>query len=398
MIYGDYLSDKTLCMIGEQTDGQGKIYKHYDVHNLYGWSETLATLPAIRALENKRSIIISRSTFPTSGSYAGHWLGDNTAAWSHLKYNIIGMLEFNLFGIPYIGADICGFNENTTEEMCQRWMQLGAFNPFFRNHNGKEYVDQDPGNFPPAIVDSNRRAVQTRYTLIPYVYTLFHRVHISGGTVVRSMAHEFPTDPSCWPLDEQFLWGSNLLIAPVVYEGHTTKNVYLPSTERWFNYYTGQEMTTSGFITEQAPRDHLPLYLRGGSIIPHQQSAMNTVLSRKKPFYLYIALDKQGKARGDLFWDDGESIDTYETSKYNYFIFNYDSQSLTIEPWTYKYPDMSNKLEDISIFGVTKSPTRILWNEQELSKDKWSFDTNTKVLKMTTLTLDLSETHKFVFL
>jgi alpha-glucosidase (family GH31 glycosyl hydrolase) len=157
-------------------------------------------------------------------------------------------------------------------------------------------------------------------------------------------------------------------------------------------------MTTSGFITEQAPRDHLPLYLRGGSIIPHQQSAMNTVLSRKKPFYLYIALDKQGKARGDLFWDDGESIDTYETSKYNYFIFNYDSQSLTIEPWTYKYPDMSNKLEDISIFGVTKSPTRILWNEQELSKDKWSFDTNTKVLKMTTLTLDLSETHKFVFL
>lgn len=112
-------------MIAQQRDGQGKIYNHYDVHNLYGWSETVATYSAIRALDNKRSLIISRSTYPTSGKYSGHWLGDNTASWTHLKYNIIGMLEFNLFGIPYVGADICGFLENSTEQMCQRWMQLG---------------------------------------------------------------------------------------------------------------------------------------------------------------------------------------------------------------------------------------------------------------------------------
>ena len=124
-ILGDYLSDKTVCMIGEQKDGQGNVYNHYDVHNLYGWSETVASLPAARATENKRSIVISRSTFPTSGSFGGHWLGDNSAQWSHLKYNIIGMLEFNLFGIPYVGADICGFEGETTEQMCQRWMQLG---------------------------------------------------------------------------------------------------------------------------------------------------------------------------------------------------------------------------------------------------------------------------------
>jgi maltase-glucoamylase len=124
-ICGDYISDKTLCMIGEQTNGQGKTYHHYDVHNLYGWSQTMSTLSAARATENKRSVVISRSTFPTSGVHSGHWLGDNKSQWPHLKYNIIGMLEFNLFGIPYIGSDICGFINDTTEQMCQRWMQLG---------------------------------------------------------------------------------------------------------------------------------------------------------------------------------------------------------------------------------------------------------------------------------
>jgi alpha-glucosidase (family GH31 glycosyl hydrolase) len=140
------------------------------------------------------------------------------------------------------------------------------------------------------------------------------------------------------------------------------------------------------------------LYLRGGSIIPHQQSAMNTVLSRQKPFYLYVALNKQQQANGNLYWDDGESIDTYETSNYNYFIFNYDSQRLTIEPWTYKYPAMKNELEEITLFGVIKQPTRILWNGQDLSNSKWTFDINTKILKMTTLSLDLSKTHNLAFL
>jgi alpha-glucosidase (family GH31 glycosyl hydrolase) len=112
-------------MLALQTDGN-TTYRHYDIHNLFGWSETIATLPAARALSpGRRSFVLSRSTFPSSGVYAGHWTGDNSALWPFVKYNIIGLLEFNLFGIPYIGADICGFNLNTTEELCQRWMQLG---------------------------------------------------------------------------------------------------------------------------------------------------------------------------------------------------------------------------------------------------------------------------------
>ena len=82
-----------------------------------------------------------------SGKYAGHWLGSNTANWENMRLSIIGTLEFNMFGIPYVGADICGFNGDTTAQLCKRWMQLGAFNTFFRNHNHKGNMDQDPASF-----------------------------------------------------------------------------------------------------------------------------------------------------------------------------------------------------------------------------------------------------------
>ncbi|NXI43474.1 SUIS protein, partial [Galbula dea] len=122
---------KTICMDAVQKWG-----KHYDVHSLYGYSMAISTRKALEALfPGKRSFLISRSTFIGSGKHTSHWLGDNAATWEHIKWAIPGMLEFNLFGLPYVGADICGFFDNTTEELCLRWMQVGAFYPFSRNHN-----------------------------------------------------------------------------------------------------------------------------------------------------------------------------------------------------------------------------------------------------------------------
>ena len=239
-----------------------------------------------------------------------------------------------------------------------------------------------------------------RYQLIPYLYTLFHRVHKSGGTIVRSMAHEFSSLAECLALDEQFLWGSHLLIAPVIYENQFTKWVYLPSSERWFDYYSGEEKTILGATTVSAPLDFIPLFVRGGSIIPHQQSAMNTQASRKKPMYLIVTLDDQLKAEGDLFWDDGESIDTYETEKYNYFTFKFDNARLEIDPLTFNYSimDIETKLDSIKIYGIREKPNRILWNKNELVQEvTWTYDMDKNVLTMKDLGLKFSENHKFNF-
>ncbi|NXU39340.1 MGA protein, partial [Drymodes brunneopygia] len=131
------LSFKSPCMEAQQHLADGTPVRHYDVHNLYGWSQTKPTLEALQSVTKERGIVITRSTYPGSGRWSGHWLGDNTAAWDQLGKSVVGMLDFSLFGISYTGADICGFFQEAEYEMCLRWMQLGAFYPFSRNHNGK---------------------------------------------------------------------------------------------------------------------------------------------------------------------------------------------------------------------------------------------------------------------
>ncbi|NXD10802.1 SUIS protein, partial [Nothocercus nigrocapillus] len=124
------LAQKTLC-----PDSKTYLGEQYNTHSLFGWSQTAPTFHVAQKATGKRAFVLSRSTFVGSGKHGGHWLGDNFSQWKDMHQSIIGILEFNLFGIPYVGADICGFNYNTTYELCLRWMQLGSFYPFSRNHN-----------------------------------------------------------------------------------------------------------------------------------------------------------------------------------------------------------------------------------------------------------------------
>ncbi|XP_058412401.1 sucrase-isomaltase, intestinal [Diceros bicornis minor] len=352
------LYSKTLCMDAVQYWG-----KQYDVHSLYGYSMAIATEKAIeKVFPNKRSFILTRSTFAGSGSYAAHWLGDNTASWEQMEWSITGMLEFGLFGIPLVGADICGFDGNTTEELCRRWMQLGAFYPFSRNHNSDGYEDQDPAFFgqDSLLVQSSKQYLNIRYTLLPFLYTLFYKAHTFGETVARPLLHEFYEDTNSWTVDTQFLWGPALLITPVLKEGADTVSAYIPDAT-WYDYETGAKRPwRKQSVDMYLPADKIGLHLRGGYIIPIQQPDVTTDASRKNALGLIVALDEDNTAKGDFFWDDGETKDTIENGNYILYTFSVSNDRLDITCTHSSYQEGTTlAFETIKILGLTETVTEV---------------------------------------
>ncbi|KAF4788286.1 hypothetical protein TURU_162186 [Turdus rufiventris] len=386
---------KTLCLDAVQAWG-----KQYDVHNLYGYSMTISSRKAIeKVFPGKRSFLISRSTFAGSGKHGGHWLGDNAATWDQLRWAIPGMLEFNLFGIPYVGADICGFSENTTEELCRRWMQVGAFYPFSRNHNGEYVIHQDPAAFGSnsSLVNSSKHYLSIRYTLLPYLYTLLYHAHSHGHTVVRPLLHEFYSDETTWDIDRQFLWGPGLLISPALEPGVESTRVYFPDAQ-WYDYDTGEPVSVKKvWHNLDTPAEKMGLHLRGGYIFPTQQPNTTTVSSRLNPMGLIIALDLNQEASGDLFWDDGESTGTIESKAYIYYEFKVSNNSLQMTATHSNYTDPNNlKFEEIKILGLNSPILSATVSQNNVVQDyinNITYDLVTKVTVIRGLQLELGKSY-----
>ncbi|XP_014481924.1 PREDICTED: lysosomal alpha-glucosidase-like [Dinoponera quadriceps] len=316
-VVGGLLAAKTLCMNAKHYLGT-----HYDLHNTYGTSQAIVTNYALSKIRQKRPFIISRSTWVGHGRYAGHWTGDVYSSWHDMKMSIPAILSVNFYQIPMVGADICGFNGNTTAALCNRWMQLGAFYPFSRNHNSDDTIEQDPVALGDLVVQSSRNAFKIRYRFLPYLYTLFFKAHLFGDTVVRPLFFEFTYDTQTYDVDTQFLWGSSLMINPVLEEDADNITVYIPRG-LWYDYYTlasffsiGKHFTLPVLLTE------IPLLIRGGSILPAQKPAATTTESRKNDFELLVALNEAGYAEGELYWDDGDSLDSIEKNEYLWLSFN----------------------------------------------------------------------------
>jgi alpha-glucosidase (family GH31 glycosyl hydrolase) len=144
-----FVPHSVMKSMGGRTIGMSAVHygdvKEYNTHNLYGYMESVATRNALINIkgETERPFVLSRSTFLGSGKHTAHWTGDNAATWDDLAVSIITMNNMALYGIPMIGADICGFQENSTEELCARWIEVRAFSPFSRNHNIKNTEPQE---------------------------------------------------------------------------------------------------------------------------------------------------------------------------------------------------------------------------------------------------------------
>ncbi|XP_052262842.1 lysosomal alpha-glucosidase-like isoform X2 [Dreissena polymorpha] len=383
VILGQSLSDKTLCASAKQA-----ISTHYNLHSLYGHSEAIATKMALDSIKQKRSIVISRSTYPTSGVHTGHWLGDNNAQWPDMYYSIPGILNFNLFGIPFVGADICGFMGETTPELCTRWMQLGAFYPFMRNHNMLLTRDQDPASFDTTTQNIMRDALNLRYTLLPYLYTLFYISHVYGTPVVRPIFFSYPESENnvTYSVDTQFMWGDSLLITPTTSQNTLKGQGYLPK-DRWYDWFNHSYIDSTGYLGDfDLPMEHINLQVRGGSIIPLQAPEVTTTLSRKNPFSLLATLTPGGASQGMLYWDDGESLDSITSSAYNLIYFRIVKHVLTSTVALPGYHGEAMTLGQVTVLGVEIAPTSVTINGQVKTTD---YNYSNKALQIYNLSLDL---------
>ena len=316
------LSDSSICLAAADDT-----YRHYDVHNLHGLAQSRVTLRGLRSKTSDRGLVVSRSTYPGSGQWGGHWAGENESDWPFMKSSIISILEFNIFGIPFVGAPICGQRGTASEELCQRWSQLGAFYPYSRNHNGAGNGDQDPAFWPESVGKAAKESLLIRYRLLPYLYTLFYEATTTGTTVARPLAHEFPSDRTALSVDDQFLWGSALMISPILEPSVTGRQIYFPLTN-WYDYYTGSPVHWLGETQAyNASEGQIPLHLKGGVIIPTQEPDVTTELSRANPMGLIVALDLDRKAEGLLFWDDLSSIDTITLNRFGRIEFAFNEVS-----------------------------------------------------------------------
>ncbi|KAH8198352.1 hypothetical protein TruAng_007449 [Truncatella angustata] len=287
----------------------------YEMHNLFGIQSSNATYNGLVAVKpDKRPFLISRSTSPGSGNITGHWGGDSNSKWGNMYFTIAQALTFSIAGIPYFGVETCGFNGNADMELCTRWMELSAFFPLYRNHNSRpgNTIGQEAYRWA-TTAEGTRRAMDVRFKLLPYQYTLFWKAHTAGETVMRALQWEFPNDESLKAVDNQFMLGPSILITPVLEPLATTVKGVFPGIvdgTRWYDWYdlTEIEAQPRENKTIEAPLVHIPVFVRGGSIIASQKPGNTTKTTRSNPWSILVTLDSRDEASGSLYLDDGLSL------------------------------------------------------------------------------------------
>lgn len=280
---------------------------HRKAHNLYGLLMNRAGFEALRKQEpDRRPWIVSRSGWAGLQRYAWNWTGDIESTWSALRVTIPTVLNLGLSGIPYSGPDIGGFSGHPSAELYTRWFQLATFLPFFRTHSATGIARREPWTFGEQTLNIVREFICLRYRLIPYLYTLAWEANHTGHPLVRPMFWPEADEPDLWEVDDAFLLGQMLLIAPIFEKDVQSRSVKLPDGH-WYNFWNDNLYEGPGVIEMEATLERIPILVAAGSVLPMEEEGCLDL-------HIYPTVD--GTAYGRLYCDAG---DGYGPSRVDHF-------------------------------------------------------------------------------
>jgi alpha-glucosidase len=234
------------------------------------------------------------------------WTGDTNSTWDSLALNIPMFTTLGLSGQPFIGSDVGGFIGRGDGALLTRSYQVSFLAPFCRNHKVIDGYDQEPWRFGKYYEDIIRKYLKLRYQLLPFLYTTLEEAHRTGVPLFRPLVLNYQDDPNTFNLDDQFMVGNDLLVAPILKPDVTHRLVYLPKG-LWYDYWTNLRYEGGTMISVDAPMQTVPMFVRGGAIIP-MGPEMNYVGEKQfDPITFNIYPDEKGSASITLYEDDGLS-------------------------------------------------------------------------------------------
>ncbi len=285
--------------------GDGSPGTHARYHNVFGMQMARATQEGLRKLRPElRPLVLTRAGYAGIQRYAAVWTGDNIASWEHLALTVPMLTNMSVSGVPFVGADVGGFNGTPTAELYTRWLQAAVLTPFLRTHSAIDTEQREPWTWGGDFERINRETIELRYRLLPYIYTLFAQSETDGMPPLRPLWFEYPRDAQAALVDDEYLVGKDLLVAPVLHEGSTKRRVYFPKGDGWIDWWDGSRHDggTSEFVV--APLDRLPLFVRAGASVPTEPVIQHTGEAKAVPLTIVIA--RGGKGTSRIYEDAGD--------------------------------------------------------------------------------------------
>jgi alpha-glucosidase len=250
-------------------DYDGEPCSHRKAHNVYGMQMARATYEGVKKYRYpERPFVITRSCYSGIQRYSSVWTGDNVASWEHLNLANYMCQRLSISGISFAGSDIGGFIETPTGELYIRWIQLGAFHPFFRTHSSGDHGDQEPWSFGKEYEELAKKFIELRYKLLPYMYTTFWQYCKNGTPMLRPLIFVDQDDMETYFRQDEFMVGDNLLVCPVNQEDADGRWLYLPQG-KWYYYWDDEAFQGGMEVWAEADLSRIPIFVKAGAVVPH---------------------------------------------------------------------------------------------------------------------------------